>query len=38
MKKRTRSTRIKTHKPAGHKLWRAVLRRMYGKAWREHVT
>jgi hypothetical protein len=36
MKRRTRTSRKAwKHKPAGHKLWRAIMRRQYGKAWRE---
>jgi len=37
MKQRNRSSRRK-QRPAGHKLWRKVLKAQYGKAWREYAA
>ena len=37
MKKKTRVSRRARHKPAGHKLWRKVLKSRYGAAWREYI-
>ena len=40
MKMKTRTSRKlgrNRHKPAGHKLWRKVLKHKYGHLWREYV-
>lgn len=37
MKEHNRTSRKAKHKPAGHKLWRSVLKHKYGKLWREYA-